>query len=241
MAEAPVAKLTEPEPEDPVSDKFEFLLTSNEISPTYWVQTWCKNVLGTDPLEWVSTKIAGDWEALQKAGKAVGNLAAYSSSYSDEIKSAAKAVDPHWDGNAASSAQAYFEKFADAVAGQVDSLQDISDEINSFALSAYFSAKALSDGAQTVLDMAAIAVIEWAAAEASSLTGVGLVATAALVAAATATTLKVIAEFGKLVETFTYAVIALEGIAGLIHAAVALIQSTDLPSLPTKTYDHPGA
>ncbi|MFD6155739.1 WXG100 family type VII secretion target [Nocardia sp. NPDC060256] len=241
MAKTPVEHLTEPQPDDPISDNFEFLLTFNAISPTYWVQTWCKNVIGTDPVEFVATKIAGDWEALQKAGKAVENLAAYSSSYSEEIGNAAKAVDPHWHGNAATSAQSYFTDFAKAVAAQAGPLRDMADQINSYANSAYFIAKSLSDAAQTVLDMAAIAVIEWAAAEASALTGVGLVATAALVAAATATTLRVIAEFGRLVETFTKGVVVLEGVGGLIHGAAGLIQSTDLPSLPGKTYDHPGA
>lgn len=192
-------------------------------------------------MEYVATKIAGDWEALQKAGKAVENLAAYSSSYSEEIKNAAKNVDPHWDGNAASSAQSYFAGLANAVAAQVEPLKDIADQINSFALSAYLIAKSLSDAAQTVLDTAVIAMIEWASAEASALTGVGIVATAALVAAATATTVKAVTEFGRLVETFTKGVVALEGIVGLIHGAVGLIQSTDLPSLPNNTYDHPGA
>src|SRR5690606_24456422 len=97
MAGTPAEKLAEPALEDPMNDKFEFLITANELSPTYWACTWSKNVLGVDPVEWFAQKISGDWEALQKAGKAVENLAGYSSSFSDEIEKAAKAVDTTWD------------------------------------------------------------------------------------------------------------------------------------------------
>ncbi|WP_433755530.1 hypothetical protein [Nocardia sp. CA-135398] len=75
MTKTPSEYLAEPSLEDPLNDSFEFLITSNAISPTYWACKWCENVLGTDPLKWFTTKISGDWEALQKAGKAVENLA----------------------------------------------------------------------------------------------------------------------------------------------------------------------
>lgn len=150
MVGAPTDKLAEPALADPMNDKFEFLVTSNEISPTYWACTWCKNVLGTDPVEWFAQKISGDWEALQQAGKAVENLAAYSTSFSEEVKNAAQAADPAWDGNAASSAQRYFAELSTAIAGQVDSLKSIADEINNFANSAYYGAKAIGDAVQTL-------------------------------------------------------------------------------------------
>jgi hypothetical protein len=128
MAGAPVEKLAEPALEDPMNDKFELIVTSNEISPTYWACTWLENVVGVDPVEWLAQKISGDWEALQKAGRAVENLAAYNASFSAEIENAAKAVDPAWDGNAAANAQTYFAELATAVAAQVESLNTIADE-----------------------------------------------------------------------------------------------------------------
>ncbi|MEV4154544.1 WXG100 family type VII secretion target [Nocardia salmonicida] len=240
MTKTPSESLIEPALEDPLNDQFEFLVTSNAISPTYWACKWCENVLGTDPLKWVTTKISGDWEALQKAGKAVENLAAYSSAFSESIKSSATTVDGTWDGNAATSAQAYFTKLSAAVSAQVEPLKEMATEINRFASSAYHLSTAMSNTLQTVLDWGAIAVIEWAAAQASALTGVGLVATAALVAAATATTLRVVAEWGRLVETFNAGYVALEAIAGVGFGVTAVVESAEMPVLPTAGYDHPG-
>ncbi|MFQ6228994.1 WXG100 family type VII secretion target [Nocardia sp. NPDC002869] len=241
MAGAPVEKLAEPALEDPMNDKFEFLVTSNEISPTYWACTWLKNVVGVDPVEWFSQKIAGDWEALQQAGVAVENLAAYNTSFAAEVENAAKAVDPTWDGNAASNAQTYFAELATAIAGQVDALNAVADEIKNYANAAYYGAKTIGDSVQTLLDIGAIAIIEWAAVKVSAATGVGVVATAALVAAATLTTLRAIAEFNMMVSKLSALYIGLEGTAGLIYAGLGAIQSGDLPTLPQNSYDHPGA
>ncbi|MCX0270161.1 hypothetical protein NLM24_05465 [Nocardia zapadnayensis] len=241
MAGAPVEKLAEPALEDPMNDKFEFLVTSNEISPTYWACTWLKNVVGVDPVEWFSQKIAGDWEALQQAGVAVENLAAYNTSFAAEVENAAKAVDPTWDGNAASNAQTYFAELATAIAGQVDALNAVADEIKNYANAAYYGAKTIGDSVQTLLDIGAIAIIEWAAVKVSAATGVGVVATAALVAAATLTTLRAIAEFNMMVSKLSALYIGLEGTAGLVYAGLGAIQSGDLPTLPQNSYDHPGA
>ncbi|MEV6661652.1 WXG100 family type VII secretion target [Nocardia fluminea] len=241
MAGNPTEKLAEPTLDDPMNDKFEFIVTSNEISPTYWVCTWCKNVVGTDPVEWLSQKISGDWEALQKAGRSVENLASYSSNFAEEVKNAAAAVDSSWDGNAAAAAQSYFSELSTAIAGQVESLNSIADEISNFANSAYFGAKTLGDGVQSLLDIAAMAAIQWAAAKLAGVTGVGIVATAALVAAATLTTLAAIAEFNLLVQKLSAIYLALEGGAALIYAGIAGVQSGDIPTLPQTSYDHHGA
>ncbi|MET8795372.1 hypothetical protein ABZV91_02760 [Nocardia sp. NPDC004568] len=224
-----------------MNDKFEFLVTSNEISPTYWACTWLKNVVGVDPVEWFSQKIAGDWEALQQAGVAVANLAAYNTGFAAEIENAAKAVDPTWDGNAAADAQTYFAELATAVAVQVDALNSVADEIENYANAAYYGAKTIGDSVQTLLDIGAIAIIEWAAVKVSAATGVGVVATAALVAAATLTTLRAIAEFNMMVSKLSALYIGLEGTAGLIYAGLGAIRSGDLPTLPENSYDHPGA
>ncbi|MEV6214334.1 hypothetical protein [Nocardia sp. NPDC051833] len=241
MTTTPAELLVEPALADPLNDQFEFLITSNAISPTYWACKWCENVLGTDPLKWVTTKISGDWEALQKAGKAVENLAAYNSAFASSVESAAKTVDATWDGNAATSAQAYFSKLTTAISAQVEPLKAMATEINNFASTAYHLSTSMSNALQTVLDWGAIAVIEWAAAQAAALTGVGIVATAALVAAATATTLKVVAEWGRLVETFNAGYVALEAIAGVGFGVAAVVESAEMPVLPTANYDHPGA
>ncbi|MGW5436425.1 hypothetical protein [Nocardia asteroides] len=188
MTATPTERLTEPALEDPLNDQFEFLITSNAISPTYWACKWSETVLGTDPLKWVT-----------------------------------------------------FAQLTAAISAQVEPLKTMAAEIDKFATTAYHLSTAMSNALQTLLDWAAIAVIEWAAAQASALSGVGLVATTALVAAATTTTLKVIAEWGKLVETFNAGYVALEAIAGIGFGVAAVIESAEMPALPTADYDHPGA
>lgn len=241
MAGEPAEKLAEPALEDPMNDKFEFLVTSNEISPTYWACTWLKNVVGVDPVEWFAQKVSGDWEALQKAGRAVENLAAYNESFSAAVADAAKAVDPTWDGNAATSAQTYFSELSTAIAVQVDALNAIANEIKNYANAAYFGAKTIGDGVQSLVDIGAVAAIQWVAVRIASLSGVGIVATAALVAAATLTTIQAIKEFNLLVQALSSLYLTLEGTAGLIYAGIGAVQSGDLPALSQNSYDHPGA
>lgn len=77
MSPAPIEHLTKPEPKDPIPDLAEFLVTANAISPTYWVQQIFQTYLGTDPVEWVAGKWAGDREAIQKAAFAIDNLSQY--------------------------------------------------------------------------------------------------------------------------------------------------------------------
>ncbi|WP_433663057.1 hypothetical protein ACQPW1_13535 [Nocardia sp. CA-128927] len=142
MSDAPVALLAAAVAQDPIPDPVELFLNNNVYSLTYWVDQFIVQVIGKDPLAWATTEFAGDWAQIQKAGEAIRNLSKYNDSYARTIYSAVKEVDS-WHGNAADSARSYFGEFRDAINNQVGPLKDIAQDIDTFALSAYYAAQGI--------------------------------------------------------------------------------------------------
>ncbi|MFC4124106.1 WXG100 family type VII secretion target [Nocardia rhizosphaerae] len=238
--EQPVAALAEPQPSDPIPDLVELVINGNAISPTYWINYVLKTTIGYDPLTDTTNKIAGDWEALQKAGTAVGNMSDYLSDYSQAIKTAAREADASWDGNAAEAAKTYFDSVTSALATQVSKLKDISTTIDEFALSSYYSAQVVCGLLQEIFDNAIIAAIKYAAAATMAATGVGAAGSAATIASAAFELVTIIARWQDVLGKFTDWVFSAEGAAAVVLAGVAEVSSTALPAMSGGSYDHQG-
>ncbi|GAA5064663.1 hypothetical protein [Nocardia callitridis] len=82
---APIAALTEPQPNDPIPDLVELVINGNAISPSYWINYVLSNTIRVDPLTYATDKIAGDWKAVQQAGAAVANMSDYLRDYAREV------------------------------------------------------------------------------------------------------------------------------------------------------------
>lgn len=61
------------------------------------------NSINVDPLSYTTNYLAGDWQAMQRAAKAIRSLSKYSGDYAREISSAVDETDGNWKGNAAQS------------------------------------------------------------------------------------------------------------------------------------------
>ncbi|MFI6998755.1 hypothetical protein [Nocardia sp. NPDC050175] len=240
MSDAPVDQLTEPEVQDPVSDPVELFLNNNVYSLTYWVDQFIVQVIGKDPLAWATTEFAGDWAQIQKAGAAIRNLSKYNDSYARTVHSAVKEVDS-WHGNAADSARSYFDDFRDAINNQIAPLKNIAQDIDTFALSAYYAAQGISFLIQSIIDTAVIALIEEAAAAAAATTGVGAIASAGLEAAVVYDMVKMVGLWNQALTKYATFATAGETAVAAILDGVATVRSKEIPQLPGTGYDHPGA
>ncbi|WP_040793498.1 hypothetical protein [Nocardia paucivorans] len=241
MSAAPIEHLTKPEPKDPIPDLAEFLITANAISPTYWIQQVFQTFIGTDPIEWVADKWAGDWKAIQQAAFAIDNLSQYNKAYATAVTEALAEVESTWRGNAADGARQYFGQLTTALDAQAAALTEMSNKIEGFAQSSYLQAQALGNALQGLVDTAIILAVEWAAAAALSSTGIGAIPAVGIGALSALQITTLLARWGKVVELTTQTVTLAQGLYGALLGQMASTMSVELPPLPTINYDHPGA
>lgn len=229
MSPTPIEHLTKPEPKDPIPDLAEFLVTANAISPTYWVQQIFQAHLGTDPIEWVAGKWAGDWEAIQKAGFAIDNLSQYNKAYAIAVTEAVAEVEATWRGNAADGARQYFEELATALHAQAAALTEMANKVEGFAQSSYLQAQSLGNALQGLVDTAIILAVEWAAAAALSSTGVGAIPAVGIGALSALQITLLLTRWGKVVELTTQTVTLAQGLYGALLGQMASTLSVALP------------
>lgn len=237
----PVGNLAEPQPNDPIPDLVELVINGNAVSPTYWINYVLKSTIGYDPLTYTTNSISGDWEAMQKAGTAVGNLSDYLRSYALAVSAAARETDSTWDGNAADSAKSYFDKLSTALTAQAGTLKDISYTLDEYALSSYAMAQVICGMLQEVFDWAIIVAVKAAASAAMATTGIGAAGSALTMASSAFEIAMIIERWQDALGTLTTWAMKTEGVGSVVVGGVAMISNTTLPALPGGGYDHPGA
>ncbi|WP_328392144.1 hypothetical protein [Nocardia sp. NBC_00416] len=240
MTAAPGDLLTKPQPQDPIPDLAEFLVTANAISPTYWTQQVCQHFFGTDPISWVANEFCGDWEAIQQAAFAADTMSKYNTAYAAAVRQAVAALEPSWRGNAADSSRQYFAALTTALDTQAVALREIGEKVEGFAQAAYLQAQAIGNALQGVMDMVIILAVEWAAAAALSSTGIGAIPAVGIGALSALQITTMLTRWAKVVELTTETVTLAEGVYGGVLGQMAHATSIPIPALPTAAYDHPG-
>ncbi len=130
-------------------------------------------VTGTNPWAWVAGEVAGDWEAVQKAGVAIKNLSEFNEAYAGMINSATATVGYDWQGHAAESAKEYFTKLSTVLKSQIPDLAGLGAQFESIATGMYEMSNAIKGLLETLTDYLIAIGIEAAAAAASSWTWSG--------------------------------------------------------------------
>ncbi|MFF0543211.1 hypothetical protein ACFYTF_10265 [Nocardia thailandica] len=236
----PVSALTEPQPSDPIPDLVELVINGNIVSPSYWINYVLNQTIGVDPLTYTTNKIAGDWQALQKAGTALTNMSDYLRDYGYAVAAGRREVREDWDGNAAQAAEDYFTQLTDALNTQSAALKDVSTTVEEYSLASYYMAQFICGRIQDVYDYAIILAIKEAAAAAMATTGVGAVGSVFTTASAAYEVVQIISTWAQVLGKFTQWVFLAEAAAGTALGAAATLSSTDLPELGGKNYDHQG-
>lgn len=241
MNQAPIEHLSAPEPDDPVPDMVELVTNANAVSPGYWLNGIVKTVVGIDVLTTITDYVAGDWEAIQKAGSAIENLAKYNADYATNVGSAVNQFEASWRGNAADNARAYFGSLTDGLDAQTEPLQEIANQLKAFALSSYGLAQTISGLVQTLFDYAAMWAIEQATVAALGATVAGAPAAAAAQAAAALDAAMMINTWSDIWSNLGLMWAGSEGAVGLISATLnGAIETAELPAINATGYNHQG-
>ncbi|WP_280273245.1 hypothetical protein [Nocardia wallacei] len=214
-----------------------FWVGGNFISPAYYISQVLEKLTGMDVFEWTSSQVAGDWEAVRRAADAAGNLSRFNTAYHDTVKGDWKnTVAESWHGNAAGSAQSYFDNLAGAVKFQVRSLEQMEHHLTKIANSMSDLTTALGDMLQELVDLAIVAAIEAAVASA----GPEPITKTAAIAALALSVVRIGLVINRMWSKIGIIYIA---VTGMGSAALHLVSQTtpqSLPPLPQSTYDHPG-
>ncbi|MEU8894399.1 WXG100 family type VII secretion target [Nocardia sp. NPDC048505] len=237
----PSEALQQPEAEDPLASWIPYFVGGNFISPAYYINAGIKSLTDVDVFGWASQQVAGDWEAVKKAGVAAGNLADFNTAFGDTIKADWQSMlEETWRGNAADQADTFFQSLTGAVKWQVSALNEIERTLNNISNSMVNLARVLGDILQSLVDMAIMWLAQLAAA---SLAASSLVASGAAPAMYALAAVQALAIYTKFASAVGIVATAFQTVVGLGAAALQL-SSGDLqefPQLGDKNYDHPGA
>jgi hypothetical protein len=234
----PSAVLDYPWPAAQVPSAVDMLLgLSDWISPSFYLRKGIEIVLDVDPVEWLSSEFAGDWQKVAQASSALTQLGEYMDRVGAEVQAVNTDLAATWDGNAAHNARVYFEELAVAISGLNAPLTEIASAYATTATGIKSWGETIADLLGLLLDYLIELGIAAVATGASSWTGVGLAVggagTAYLAYKATSTWMKV-------VEAHGHASTLAKGVIGLTAGPLAMLNADAELRLPG-AYDHPGA
>lgn len=237
MKQQPVENLSDCKAEDPIPDVYELLLNGNGVSATYYVNKLVSAVgslagFNIDLLTYITTKVAGDWNAIQTASIAVSDLASYNRSYSAAISTASTQLSTDWSGSAADSAGDYFSSLSTTLDAQAESLETISTQLHDLAITAYNLANGISGVIQYLGDAAAAFIAAKIAAATAEATVLGAPAGVALEAVAATQLVRVLMYWKQIVSLFGNFYTTVQGVIGLLTTTRASLTLQKIPELP---------
>ncbi|UNQ41311.1 WXG100 family type VII secretion target [Prescottella equi] len=248
MTDDPRSALQDPAAADPVPDPLENALSGSYLSPSYWLTAPVMGALGIigvekNPVDTIADWVAGDWAAVQEAGRAVKSVGDFNARMSEALSSATSTVVESWEGDAADSAAGYFDELARAVESQRHAISSMGAELETVALGMYEFSQSVKGLLGTATDLMIQFLIELAAAGASTFaaaTGVGAIITASAWAVALATGWKVFQTIQKIVDVLNKAFMGAQAVAGLVAGYMGAVGDSKLPALPGAAYGQGG-
>ncbi|KJK45096.1 hypothetical protein UK23_27095 [Lentzea aerocolonigenes] len=236
----PVEMLLEPEAKGAMpSAADELLSVADWLNVSHSVMKLTEWVTGgINPGQWLVDYVTGDWASYSKAGSAMVHLGEYYAAYGQALTEHKNVLMKSWQGHAATAADAYFTKLADAVAGQQEALTEIGEELHKVAYRMWTLAKMLDSQLENLLELMLEAAIGAALGTATAETILGPIAGYALAALRIKKAERV---WQTAVEAHDKAYNAVLASLALILAALSKLQSLTGHPLPQGAYDHPGA
>lgn len=235
----PADSLTPPIASAPIPEMVNNILGMKQyISMSFWAGELMDVIWGFNPWDWVAEQISGDWEAVAKAGDALGRLAEFNERYAEIIDQGAAALIPAgWDGNAAVRAEAYFSGLTQALSAQVDSIQSTAGQFRTLAAGMEELAQAMQSLCQDIADALIIVGVTAAATMGTSWTGVGAVVGGSATAAQIANIVRL---WYLVLDAHDAAWAAVQAFTGICAGYLGALQGMELQPLPGRGYDHAG-
>ncbi|GIM98231.1 hypothetical protein [Paractinoplanes toevensis] len=208
------------------------LAALDNISVSNWALKGFDFVFGFNPLEKVSEFFIGDWQAVAKGGKALGNTAAGFDDLAYNVQGGAMAVHRVWQGAAADAAYAHFTGTATAAESLVDPLKQIAAQFDTIAHGVWGTAEAVTGWVKGMIDAAIIAGIAAAAGTITAESGIGAIVGYGVAAIEVCELLDMWAQ-ATAAMTNLYSIV--QGALGTIESQLAFLREAQLPS--TSVFD----
>ncbi|RVW01073.1 hypothetical protein [Rhodococcus xishaensis] len=240
----PISALTVPVAEDPVPNLLENALDGSLTSPTYLVgeaMVFCGMVGSNDPWAFVSDQLAGDWQALQVAGKSLEGLAEFSTLMAQQLSSAKDTALNSWNGDAAVEAERYFSELSEAVERQSHAIRGMATQLDQTSMGLYEASEAIKDLVGMLVDWLIAIVVDLAASALAGATGVGAGLSAGLLASAMLMASKAWGVVTDIYEVLSVAWAGAQATVGLVAGHLATVKDKPLPELPSSAYQFGGA
>ncbi|MBB5916360.1 uncharacterized protein YukE [Nocardia transvalensis] len=237
----PDEALQDPSAEDPMPFLGPFVLGGNFASPAYYIAEIAKSLAGFDPFGWAAQHMEGDWEAVEKAGGAAGNLGRFNAAYAEALRTDwQNTVEQSWQGKAATAAETYFNQLARSVDFQVRSLEEIERKLSNTATLMRERARLVADLLQDVADEIIFLAASWAAEAILASSLVGAPAAAAQAAVSAACIARIIIKIDQVVNWVTVTFKVVYGVIGELYGLSNQTAPDKLPPLPNAAYDNLG-
>lgn len=212
---APRGRLSTPGTPDEFIDPMQVVNSlSDLISPGYWVGEVLNVLIGCNPAEEVSRRLAGDWQAVAKCASAFNSLGFFDSDIGVNIAHNHRLLMNLWTGKAANASYEYFTRLSTVLEQHKSAFEQLRTAYERMAMGVWQFAKLAKDMVHTIFDHAFWIAVEVAASAILARTGVGSVA---MWSVAALQCLSIVRTWGQLLKMF-------DSVQNVIGIAVAEIQ-----------------
>lgn len=230
--------LSSPQASEPIPDPVDLFMSFPDfVSPSYWL-TWAMGqVTGVNPVQWLASELAGDWNGLARFADVTANLAEFMRNAGSQVRRGCDEMVQDWSGAASEAAGTYFSQLADAMGDHADALRSVADQYRQLAYGVWATVKTIVSLVQDLLDSLLAAAVSAAAGAASSWTVVGGLAGGAGTAAAL---VKASDTWMGIIKAHALAVSMTTGFTGTAAGFLGALEGFSAHPLPAGAYEHSG-
>ena len=233
----PSVVLDTPYPKEPIPDLVNQILGAGDwLNVSHWLAEGMDLVFGFNPGKAAAEFVVGDWEKVSTASSALSQLAEYAVRLAGLVDDGATAMFAHWDGNAATSADVWFDRFAVAVDGLAQPLQSLAGQYQAAAAGIVQMTAAVTSLLESLGDR--LIGIAMRTATAAAVARVNPTAAGLLHSWIMYDTYKSVALWTSIIEKHGEALMVMQSITGRCAGYLSTLGGFEGPRLPG-SYNHP--
>lgn len=209
----------------------------DNLSISHWALKGFAHVFGFNPLEWITGQVAGDWQAIAKAGIAFGNAADSVNDIGYNVQGGAIALQNGWRGEAGEAAYGYFTNMVGGMDTLVEPMKECAVQFDRIAQAVWSTQEAFTGWVKGLLDSAIIVGLSKVAEFVTAETLVGPVLCSA---AATIQITYMLRTWAQITAAMAKLYGTVQACIGVIAGQISKIYNADIPNVAdTPPYQHP--